>query len=429
MKFKRQFRPVAILGGKRLPFCKMSTEYAERSPIDLMLASLEATVARFDLAQKSRGQCLGEVVLGTTFFHPQSWNLAREVVLRSSLSADTPGIGLQRACATSLDAALVVAERIALSAIDAGLAGGVESLSNTTFYLSDPLARRLVQSNRTRGFIEKLALFSGLSIKDLWPKTPPAFEATTGKSMGEHCEEMAKHWKITRAEQDELALKSHQNGVAAYNRGFYSDLVEPHLGVKQDNNLRADTSLEKLSKLKPAFDRSESGTLTAGNSSPLTDGAATVLLSSEEWAQKMNHEVLAYLVDFEVAAIDPRSEGLLMAPAYAVPRMLQRLNLKLQDFDFYEIHEAFAAQVLCTLRAWQSDDFCRQQGLSQALGSIDRSKLNTVGGSVALGHPFGATGARILATAAQLLAEKGSGRALISICTGGGMGTVAVIEK
>lgn len=419
-------RPVAIVGGKRIPFCKMGSNYAEQTLLDMLVASLEATVRHFGL----NNQTLGDVVLGTTFYHPDYWNLAREAVLRSSLSPNTPAMGVQRACATSLDAALTVAQKIAMGVIDVGIAGGVESMSNVTFYARAEASRRLVKLSKAKSFGEKMSLLSGFSLKDFKPKTPPGVESETGLTMGDHCEKMAKEWKISRREQDELALASHQGGIQAYERGFYKNLVVPFQGVEMDNNLRKDTSLEKLGKLKPAFDMSSSGTLTAGNSSPLTDGAATVLLSSEEWAHAHGLPILGYITDFEVAAIDMKKEGLLMAPAYAVPRMLKRQNLKLQDFDFYEIHEAFAAQVLCTLKAWESDEFCTKRvGVSGALGSIDRSKLNVVGGSVALGHPFGATGARLVATMGELLREKGQGRGLLSVCTGGGMGTVAIIER
>jgi acetyl-CoA C-acetyltransferase len=419
-------RPVAIIGGQRLPFCKMGTQYSDESLLDLLLPALEATVKKFGLER----QVLGEVALGTTFYHPDFWNLAREVVLKSSLAPETPAMGVQRACATSLEAAVTIANKIAMGQIEVGIAGGVESLSNTTLYLRPGLSRRLIRSSRAKTFGARLKVWQGLQLKDLKPKSPPGVEPTTGLSMGEHCEQMAKTWEIGREEQDVLSLASHQNGERAFARGFYDDLVIPHLGVKRDNNLRADTSLEKLAKLKPSFDTSVAGTLTAGNSSPLTDGAATVLLASEEWAKAHGLPVLAYITDFESAAIDLQTEGLLMAPAYAVPKMLGRSGKSLQDFDFYEIHEAFAAQVLCTLKAWESPEFCKTKlGLLQALGSIDRSKLNVAGGSVALGHPFGATGARILASMAHLLKEKGSGRGLISICTGGGMGTVATIER
>ena len=419
-------RPVAILGGVRTPFCRSGTQYAEISTLELLTESLRALVQRFSL----EGQTMGDVSLGTTFYHPSVWNLAREAVLKSGLAPESPGAGIQRACATSLDAAIAIANKIALGKIETGIAGGAESISNVSLYYSPALARRIVKTSKGKGVLDRVEAWKGLRLKELKPQAPPAFEPTTGKSMGEHCEEMAKHWNVDRREQDELALKSHQNGVAAYEKGFYRDLVVPFHGVDRDNNLRPDTSLEKLAKLKPVFDPSPAGTLTAGNSSPLTDGAACVLLSSEAWAKERGIPIQAYLTDYETAAVDISKEGLLMAPAYATPRLLDRAGLALQDFDYYEIHEAFAAQVLCTLKAWESESFCRNQLHREAvLGSIDRAKLNVAGGSVALGHPFGATGARLVATMAKFLNEKGNGKGFVSICTGGGMGTVAVMER
>lgn len=419
-------RPVAVLGGIRLPFCRVGTAYADLGNLEMMTENLKELVQRFGL----RNQKVDEVVLGTVFFHPSTWNFARDVVLQSGLAPESPAMGMQRACATSLDAALEIANKIALGKIEVGIAGGVESMSNVALFYRPRFARRLHKMSRAKSMLEKVSAFKGMSLSEIKPDHPAAFEPTTKRSMGEHCEMMAKTWKIPREAQDELSLKSHRHGTAAFQRGFYQDLVMPFRGISQDNNLRADTSMEKLAKLSPAFDRTGSGTLTAGNSSPFTDGAASVILASEEWAKRNRFPVRAWITHSENAAIDLREEGLLMAPAYAVSRMLERAKLKLQDFDFYEIHEAFAAQVLCTLRAWESPEFCKTKlHREEPLGSIPMEKLNTVGGSVALGHPFGATGARIVATMAKLLDEKGSGRGLVSICTGGGMGTVAILEK
>ena len=417
---------MAILGGVRLPFCRVGTAYGELGNLDLMTECLKELVTRFLL----KDQAVGDVALGTTFFHPSSWNLARDVVLKSGLSLETPAFGLQRACATSLDSTIAVANKIALGKIEVGIAGGVEAMSNVAIFYRPELARRLARMSRAKDLKARIAPWLGFHVKELKPETPAPFEPSTGRSMGEHCEMMVKSWRISRQAQDQFALKSHQTGSAAFQRGFYKDLVMPFRGLAQDNTLRGDTTLEKMAKLPPAFDRTGEGTLTAANSSPLTDGAACVLLASEEWAKRHRFPVRAYLTDYETAAVDIREEGLLMAPAYAVSRLLNRAGIALQDFDYYEIHEAFAAQVLCTLKAWESAEYCRKRlGREQALGEIPREKINVVGGSVALGHPFGATGARLVATLAKLLDEKGSGRGLISICTGGGMGTAAVLER
>lgn len=424
----RASRKVAVLGGVRIPFCRNNTAYADVGNLGMSIRTLGALVERFNL----HGEVLGEVALGAVLKHSSDWNLGREATLSSGLSPMTPGITLQRACGTSLDALITIANKIALGQIEAGVGGGSDTTSDVPIVVSRALRRRLLDAARARSFGERLAAFRGFSLRELKPEFPGVAEPRTGKSMGQHCELMAREWGIARAAQDELAVQSHHNAAAAYERGFYRDLVVPFRGVDRDNILRADTSLEKLAALKPAFDRSSgNGSLTAGNSTPLTDGAAATLLASEDWAAARGLEPLAYLRDAQVAAVDfVHGEGLLMAPAWAVAQLLQRNGLGLQDFDFYEIHEAFAAQVLCTLAAWESEAFCRDKlGLSSALGSIDRGKLNVVGSSLALGHPFAATGARIVATAAKLLKEKGQGRALISVCTAGGMGVVAILER
>ncbi len=419
-------RPVCVIGGIRLPFCRVGTQYSDLGAQELVTENLKELVSKYGLA----GERLGEVALGTVFYPPSTWNFARDVVLNTALAPETPGVFVQRACATSLDAGIDVAHKIASGQIEVGIAGGSESMSNVNLFLSQDFSRRFVGMSRAKTWKDKLSTWKGVSLGEMKPQAPAAVEPTTHLSMGEHCELMAKTWKIAREEQDQLALVSHQNGVKAYERGFYKDLIQSFRGIDRDNNLRADTSMEKMAKLKPAFDRTGAGTLTAGNSSPLTDGAATVLLASESWAKSRGVTPLAYLRAAETAAIDLKTEGLLMAPAYAASRLLDKLGMPLQSFNFYEIHEAFAAQVLCTLKAWESSEFCKDRlGKKDPLGSIDRAKLNVAGGSVALGHPFGATGARIIATLAALLNEKGSGKGLISICTGGGMGTVAVMER
>jgi acetyl-CoA C-acetyltransferase len=424
-------RPVAILGGARIPFARANTAYAQASNQDMLTAAFTALADRYDL----KNQALGEVAAGAVIKHSRDWNLARESMLGAGLHPTTPAYDLQRACGTSLSSVAQLARRIALGEIDSALGGGADSASDIPLSYGRKLQQTILKSNFARSFGERVKPWLGLRPGDFKPAAPGIAEPRTGLSMGEHCEEMAKEWGIGRAAQDDLALASHRNAAAAWKQGFFDGLVTPFAGLKQDNNVRADTSIEKLSALKPAFDRSPAGTLTAGNSSPLTDGAACVLLSSEEWARARGIPVLAFLTFTEVAAVDfvgmagPK-EGMLMAPAYAVPRMLDRAGIRLQDFDIYEIHEAFAAQVLCTLKAWESADYCRTRlGRKDALGPIDRAKLNPKGSSVAIGHPFGATGARIVATLAKQLVERGSSRGLISICAAGGMGVTAILER
>jgi acetyl-CoA C-acetyltransferase len=365
--------------------------------------------------------------------HSSDWNLGREATLSSGLSPLTPGITLQRACGTGLDTVITIGNKIALGQLEVGIGGGSDTTSDVPIAVAPKLRRRLLDMNMAKTAGARLrAGIKRFSLSELKPEFPGVGEPRTGKSMGDHCELMAKEWKIPRVEQDQLALESHHKAAAAYDRGFFADLVAPFRGLSRDNILRPDTTLEKLATLKPAFDRrSGQGTLTAGNSTPLTDGASAALLSSVEWANANGKPIESYLVDAQVAAVDfEHGEGLLMAPTVAVAQLLARNGLTLQDFDFYEIHEAFAAQVLCTLKAWESDEYCRTRlGLPGALGAIDRAKLNVVGSSLAFGHPFAATGARIVATASRLLAERGSGRALISICTAGGMGVVAILER
>lgn len=419
-------RSVAVVGGVRIPFCRAGGKYAKLTNLDMMGACLSGLVRRHGLD----GKTIGDVSLGAVIHHSRDWNLAREAVLRSGLSRETPGFVVQRACGTGLEAAILIASKIATGQIECGIAGGVDSMSDPPLVFQRKISRRFVRSAKAKTLAGRLKPWIGFSPLEIKPVVPEVAEPTTGKTMGEHCEMMAKEWKIPREEQDRLALKSHQSGIAAYARGFYKDLVIACEGQDRDDNLRADTSLEKLAALKTSFDPSPEGTLTAGNSSPLTDGASCVLLASEEWAKRNGLEALAYFHDCETAAVDFEKEGLLMAPAYAVARMVARQGIKLQDFDFYEIHEAFAAQVLCTLKAWESAKFCGERiGLRSALGSIDRARLNVVGGSVALGHPFGATGGRLVANLAKLLSEKGSGRGLISICTGGGMAVTAILQR
>ena len=421
---------VAILGGARIPFARANTAYQEFDNQDMLTAAFKALVDRFSL----KNQRIGEVAAGAVIKHSRDWNLARESVLGSGLHPETPAYDLQRACGTSLSAVAQLGARIALGEIDCAIAGGADSASDIPLTYGPELQRTVLKSFKGRSFAERAKPWLDIRPAHLKPWPPSVGEPRTGLSMGQHCEEMAKEWKVTREAQDELALASHKNAAAAWKSGFFDDLVIAFGDLKHDNNVRADTSMEKLASLRTAFDPSPAGTLTAGNSSPLTDGAACVLLGSEEWARSRGIEPLAFLTHTKTAAVDfvgmaGAKEGMLMAPAYAVPRMLDRAGIKLQDFDIYEIHEAFAAQVLCTLKAWESEEFCEQKLKRPALGAVHRPSLNPKGSSVALGHPFGATGARIVATLAKQLKEAGSGRGLISICAAGGMGVTAILER
>jgi acetyl-CoA C-acetyltransferase len=417
---------VAVVGGARIPFCRSHTAYRDCSNLDMMSAAMRGIVDKYQL----QGETLGDVALGAVIKHSRDWNLARESVIDSGLALQTPGVDLQRACGTSLEAAIMIGNKIALGQIDAGIAGGTDTVSDPPIVYPDDYRQVLMEMHRARSAMARIKPLFGLRPRHFKPELPGVEEPRTRLSMGESMEITAKKWNLTREEQDELALSSHLKAAAAYEAGWYKDLIVPFKDVAADNNVRPDSTIEKLAKLKPVFDRSGSGTMTAGNSTPLTDGAATVLLASEEWAKQRNLPVMAYLTFGKVAAVDfIDDEGLLMAPAYAVSAMLKQAGLSLQDFDFYEIHEAFAAQTLATIKAWQSEDFCRNRlNRSEVMGSIDLTRLNVKGGSVAIGHPFAATGARIVGTLAKLLHEKGSGRGLISVCTAGGMGVSAIME-
>jgi acetyl-CoA C-acetyltransferase len=417
---------VAVIGGIRIPFCRAHSIYTDCSNQDMMTATLAALVQKYDL----KGQTLGDVALGAVLKHSDDWNLARESVIGAELSLRTPGVDLQRACGTSLEACIQIANKIALGQIDSGIAGGTDSISDAPIVYPDDFRRLLLRSARGKSITQKLRPWLGLRPRHFRPKLPAVVEPRTGLSMGESTELTAKEFSVAREHQDQLALASHMKAGAAYDSGFYDDLVVPFQNAEEDNNIRRDTNIEKLAKLKPVFDRGSQGTMTAGNSTPLTDGAAAVLLASEEWANTKNLAISAYLTFAKVAAVNfVDNEGLLMAPVYAVSDMLRDANLHLQDFDFYEIHEAFAAQTIATLKAWQSEKFCRGRlKRDGALGPIDLAKINIMGGSIAIGHPFAATGARIVATMAKLLADKGSGRGLVSVCTAGGMGVTAIME-
>jgi acetyl-CoA C-acetyltransferase len=421
-------RRVAIVGGSRIPFARGNGAYAQVGNQEMLIAALRGVVERFGL----RGQRIDDVAAGAVMKHSSQWNLTRESVLGCGLALETPGLDLQRACGTSLEAAILLGNKIALGQIECAIAGGVDTVSDPPVVFPRSFQQLLLRSYRGRTATARLKPWFGLRPKNFKPVLPGVTEPRTGLSMGESTELMVKTWGITRAEQDQLALESHQKAAAAFAQGFYKDLVLEYLGLTQDNNIRTDTTLEKLGALRPSFDFSGAGTLTAGNSTPMTDGASAVLLASESWARERNLPVLAYLSYGKVAAVDyiEKKEGLLMAPAYAVPRMLNDAKLKLEEFDFYEIHEAFAGQVLCTLKAWADPAFCREKlRLPGALGTIDRSKLNVKGGSLAIGHPFAATGARIVATLAKILDEAKGKRGLISICTAGGMGVTAILER
>jgi acetyl-CoA C-acetyltransferase len=416
------------VGGNRIPFARANGPYARASNQDMLTAALDGLIARFGLQE----QRLGEVAAGAVLKHSRDFNLTREVVLGSRLSPWTPSYDVQQACGTGLETTIHIANKIALGQIENGVAGGVDTASDAPIAVNEDLRRVLLEVNRSKSVPQRLALVRKLRPIQVVPEIPRNAEPRTGMSMGEHAAITTREWGITREEQDELAVASHRNLAAAWNRGFFDDLVTPYLGLQRDQNLRPDASIESLARLRPVFGKDGAATMTAGNSTPLTDGAATVLLSTDEWAKERRLPVLAHLVDAETAAVDyvHGGEGLLMAPAYAVPRLLERNKMNLQDFDFYEIHEAFASTVLATLKAWEDEKYCRDRlGLSKPLGPIDRTKLNVNGSSIAVGHPFAATGGRIVATMAKLLAQKGSGRGLISICAAGGQGVVAILES
>lgn len=423
-----ELRKIAIVGSARIPFCRAYTGYANETNLSMLTAALAGLADRYGL----RVEAVNEVMGGAVISHSRDFNVAREAALDAGFSPRTPGTNLQIACGTSLQAALNLGAKIATGEIESGIACGTDTVSDSPIVFGTKFQHRLVDLNRARTPQEKLAALRGFSFGELAPVAPSTQEPRTGLSMGEHCELMARQWGITREAQDELALSSHQNAARAYDEGFLDDLIVPCAGVLKDNNVRADTSLEKMAAMKPAFDKTSGhGTLTAANSTPLTDGASSVLLASEDWAKSRGLPVLAYLSYGQVAANDfAHGEGLLMAPTIAVSEMLKRAGLTLQDFDLYEIHEAFAAQVLCTLKAWEDPDYCRTVlGRDAPLGAIDRTRLNRKGSSLAYGHPFAATGARILGLAAKQLAVEGKQRALISVCTAGGQGVTAVIER
>lgn len=422
-------RPVWVIGGNRIPFARSNGPYSHASNQDMFTAAVDGLVDRYGL----EGERVGDFAGGAVLKFAREINLSREVVLGSKLAPETPAFDVGQACGTGLEAAILIANKIALGQIDSGIAGGTDTTSDAPIELNEDLRRILMDANREKS-VQKQVLMLAKRFRPgmIKPEIPANREARTGLSMGEHTAITAKEWGITREEQDELAYNSHKNLAAAYEAGWQDDLITPYLGVERDTNLRADTSLEKLAKLKPVFGDKETGTMTAGNSTPLSDGASAVLLATEEWATERGLTPRARFVDAETAAVDyiVKQEGLLLAPAYAVPRLLARNGLALQDFDYYEIHEAFAAQVLATLKAWEDEAFCKQRlGLDEPLGPIDRSKLNVKGGSLAAAHPFAATGGRIIANLAKMLEEKGSGRGLISICAAGGQGVVAILER
>jgi acetyl-CoA C-acetyltransferase len=424
-----EVRRVAVVGGNRIPFARSNGPYARASNQDMLTEVLDGLIARFGL----QGQRLGAVAAGAVLKHSRDFNLTREAVLGSALDGATPAFDLQQACGTGLQTALVLSDRIALGRMDAAIAGGVDTTSDAPLAVDDDLRRLLLDLNAAKTPQDRLKILGRLRPSMLAPEAPRNAEPRTGLSMGQHMQRTADHWGIAREDQDALAVASHRNAAAAYENGFFDDLVSPYLGLTRDQNLRPDSDPDKLATLKPAFPNADgSGTLTAANSTPLSDGASAVLLASEDWADDAGFTPLAYLVDHETAAVDyvHGEDGLLTAPIHAVPRLLDRSGLSLQDFDLYEIHEAFASTVLVTLKAWESEAFCRERlGRDEALGSIDREKLNPHGSSLAFGHPFAATGGRILASAAKQLDERGGGRALISICAAGGNGVVAILER
>jgi acetyl-CoA C-acetyltransferase len=424
-----QTRKAAIVGGNRIPFARSNSAYARASNQDMLIATIDGLVARFGL----QGETVGEVVAGAVLKHSRDFNLTRESVLGSRLSASTPAYDVQQACGTGLEAAVLVANKIALGQIESGIAGGVDTTSDAPMAINEDMRRALLALNGAKTLQQRLKALAAIRPGQLLPEVPRNAEPRTGLAMGDHAAITAKEWQIGREEQDELTVRSHRNLAAAYDRGFFDDLVTPFLGLSRDQNLRPDSTVEKLATLTPVFGKGEGATMTAANSTPLTDGASVVLLGSDEWAAERGLPVLAHLVDAQTAAVDyvHGGEGLLMAPAYAMPVLLARNGLSLQDFDFYEVHEAFASTVLSTLKAWEDPAFCKEKlGLDTPLGAIDRSKLNVNGSSLAAGHPFAATGGRIVASLAKMLHEAGPGkRGLISICAAGGQGVVAILES
>lgn len=433
IKMSQIVRKVAVIGGARIPFAKSNSAYSHNSNQEMLAAALSGLVEKFSLS----GKPIGEVVAGSVIKHSRDFNLTREAVLDTDLPANTPCTDIQQACGTGLQATMIVANKIALGQIECGIAGGVDTTSDAPIGINEELRGILLDLNRAKSTSEKLKLVGKIRPRHLSPAIPKNGEPRTHMSMGQHCEITTKLWGIRREEQDQLAYNSHRNLAEAYKKGFFNDLVVPFNRLERDNLLRPDIAIEKLAQLSPAFDKKSGlGTLTAGNSSALTDGASTVLLASEEWAKENNLPIQAYLTFYETAAVDfiakdeNDPEGLLMAPVYAIANMLKRANLSLQDFDFYEIHEAFAAVVLATLKALDDERFCQDKlGLPNKFGTIDKEKLNVVGSSIAVGHPFAATGGRIVATLAKLLEQKGSGRGLISICAAGGQGVTAILER
>jgi acetyl-CoA C-acetyltransferase len=419
-------KKVAIVGYNRIPFARINTAYAEKSNQDLLTAALNGLIDRCNL----QGKLLGEVAGGAVIKHISESNLIRESVMETSLDPATPGCDLQQACDTGIEAAIYIGNKIALGQIESGIACGVEAMSNIPFETSSRLRKALLKANKEKSVFGKIKQLLSPKLKDWMPVPYKGQEPKTGLVMGGHTEITAKYYEISREGQDQLAFKSHQNMAKAYDEGFFDDMISPAFGLDKDNNLRRDTSLEKLAQLKPAFDK-QNGTLTAGNSTPFTDGASAILLASEEWAKENNLPVLAYITYSEVAGIEyvENKQNLLLAPVFAADRMLKKAGINLEDFDYYEIHEAFAAQVLTTLKIWENDDLAKKFGLEKALGKIDRNKLNVKGGSLAAAHPFAATGGRIIATLAKLLDEKGSGKGFISICAARGQGVTMILEK
>lgn len=422
-----QVRRIAVIGGSRIPFCRSNSVYAEKTNMDLLAAALQGLVDRFDL----HGRKFDELTAGAVTTHSRDWNLAREALQSTTMSPLTPGVTMQQACATSLQGALYIGARIASGQIECGIAAGTDTTSDFPVTYGKKFSRRMARLGRARSFKQRMKAFKGFSPGELKPVFPANGEPRTGLSMGQHCDRMAREWQVSREAQDQLALDSHLNAAKAWDQGFFDATVTPWAGVSRDNNIRGDSTLEKLGSLRTVFSTGGEATMTAGNSTPLTDGAAAVLLASEEWAEANGLPVQAYLTAGRAAAVDyVNDEGLLMAPTVAVAELLQARGLTLQDFDYYELHEAFAAQVLSTLAAWESEDYCRDRlGLDAPLGSIDRKKMNVKGGSVAIGHPFAATGARIIGNLGQILEDAGSGRGLISVCTAGGMGVAAIMER
>jgi acetyl-CoA acetyltransferase family protein len=409
---------VAVIGGTRTPFAKAGTAFKRHSALDLAVHAVNGLMEKQELDP----QAVDELVFGILLVDPRIPHLAREVVLASRLPAKVRALTITDNCITSLSGAALIADSILAGRAEVGIAGGVESLSNMPLLFNRRASRIFLDGASAKSLSQKMKLYLKLRPRDLTPKLPGIREPSTGLSMGEHCELMVKEWQIPRREQDQIAYRSHMNAHAATQDGRLRAEIHPLDGVDHDLLVRPATSIERLAKLAPVFDLSPAGTITAGNSSPLTDGATSVLLMSEARARREGRQPLAFIKAFEIASIDPE-DGLLMGPGLAVPRVLRKAGLRLSDIDIVEMHEAFGGQIACNLRAWQ-------QGWKEpAIGTVDLDKLNPLGSSIAVGHPFGATGARIITTLANEMKRRDARYGLISICGAGATAGAMILER